>query len=111
MTPKDFTRMGVSMWHLTGLLSKVADRIKLLITLSNAKPDNYDGHRGEYGIEDTRQALIEAKHEGIHSFCTTIDMEARDYLARMYGAVNYVLVSDIRKLPMKVSDIYRRITA
>jgi nitric oxide reductase NorD protein len=32
--------------------------MKLLVTLSDGKPDDYsDTYRGEYGIEDTRQAL------------------------------------------------------
>lgn len=108
--PQDYTRMGVVIRHLSMLLRDIDARIKLLITLSDGKPDDYDGYRGEYGIEDTRQALIEAKYEGIHPFCVTIDNEARDYLPRMYGAVNYTVVDDVRKLPVKVSDIYRRIT-
>ena len=78
--------------------------------LSDGKPDDYDTYRGAYGIEDTRQALIEAKRSGIHSFCITIDSEARDYLPHMYGAVNYTVIDEVRKLPLKVSDIYRRLT-
>ena len=34
----------------------------------------------------------------------------RDYLARMYGAVNYAVIDAVRKLPLKVSDIYRHLT-
>ncbi|OGI37371.1 MAG: hypothetical protein A2140_03060 [Candidatus Muproteobacteria bacterium RBG_16_62_13] len=108
--PKDYTRMGVTIRHLTRLLHEVEARTKLLITLSDGKPDDYDGYRGDYGIEDTRQALIEAKRAGIHPFCITIDSEARDYLPHMYGAVNWALVDDVRKLPTRVSDIYRRLT-
>lgn len=62
-------------------------------------------------METSPKALIEAKNEGIHPFCITIDSQTRDYLPRMYGAVNYVLVDEILKLPMKVSDIYRKLTA
>ncbi len=111
ITPQDYTRMGVTIRHLSKLLNGVDARTKLLITLSDGKPDDYDGYRGTYGIEDTRKALIEAKRDGIHPFCITIDTEARDYLPHMYGAVNYVLVDDVRKLPLKVSDIYRRLTS
>jgi nitric oxide reductase NorD protein len=111
ITPQDYTRMGVTIRHLTRLLGEIEARTKLLITLSDGKPDDYDGYRGDYGIEDTRQALIEAKRDGIHPFCITIDTEARDYLPHMYGAVNWTLVEDVRKLPLKVSDIYRRLTA
>jgi len=110
MQPQDYTRMGVVIRHVTRLFECIEARTKLLITLSDGKPDDYDGYRGEYGIEDTRQALLEAKHAGIHPFCVTIDTEARDYLPHMYGHVNYVLLDDVRKLPVKISDIYRRLT-
>ena len=102
--------MGVAIRHLTKLLKDVDARTKLLITLSDGKPDDYDGYRGDYGIEDTRMSLIEAKRAGIHPFCITIDETARDYLPHMYGAVNWALVDNVRKLPLKVSDIYRRLT-
>jgi nitric oxide reductase NorD protein len=110
ITPQDYTRMGVAIRHLSRLLNEVEARTRLLVTLSDGKPDDYDGYRGEYGIEDTRQALIEAKQQGIHPFCITIDKEGRDYLPHMYGAVNYVLVDEVGKLPVKVGDIYRRLT-
>ena len=108
--PKDYTRMGVTIRHLCKILREVEARTKLLITLSDGKPDDYDSYRGAYGIEDTRMALYEAKREGIHPFCITIDTEAKDYLSHMYGAVNYAVIDEVRKLPLKVSDIYRRLT-
>jgi nitric oxide reductase NorD protein len=110
VAPRDYTRMGASIRHLTQRLRAIEARTKLLITLSDGRPDDYDGYRGDYGIEDTRMALIEAKRAGIHPYCITIDEAARDYLPHMYGAVNWALVDDVRKLPVKVSDIYRRLT-
>jgi nitric oxide reductase NorD protein len=111
ITPQDYTRMGVAIRHLTQLLNDVDARTKLLITLSDGKPDDYSDHyRGEYGIEDTRQALIEAHRAGIKPFCITIDHEARDYLPHLYGPVNWTLVDDVKRLPLKVADIYRRLT-
>ncbi|WJW75816.1 hypothetical protein QVG61_01640 [Thiohalobacter sp. IOR34] len=109
--PRDYTRMGVAIRHLSALLNRVEARTRLLITLSDGKPDDYDTYRGAYGIEDTRMALIEAKRDGIHPYCITIDSEARDYLPHMYGAVNYTVIDEVRKLPLKVSDIYRRLTS
>jgi nitric oxide reductase NorD protein len=109
--PLDYTRMGAAIRHLTGILSAVEARTRLLVTLSDGKPDDFsDGYRGEYGIEDTRQALIEAKRAGVHSFCITIDRDAASYLPRMYGAVNYTVVEDVARLPVKVADVYRRLT-
>ncbi len=109
--PQDYTRMGVAIRHLTALLETVDARTKLLITLSDGKPDDYsDNYRGEYGIEDTRRALLEAHRAGIKPFCITIDHEARDYLPHMYGAANWTLVDDVSRLPLKVAEIYRRLT-
>ncbi len=109
--PQEYTRMGFAVRHLTHLLNEVEARTKLLITLSDGKPDDYhDGYRGKYGIEDTRKALQEAQRGGIHPFCVTIDQEARDYLPHLYGAVNYTVVDEVRKLPLKITEIYRRLT-
>jgi nitric oxide reductase NorD protein len=108
--PQDYTRMGVFIRHVIRHFSEVEASTKLLITLSDGKPDDYDTYRGEYGVEDTRQALFEARRDGIHSFCITIDEEARDYLPHMYGAANYTVINNVASLPMKVSDIYRKLT-
>ena len=109
--PQDYTRMGVAIRHLSALLNAVEARTKLLVTLSDGKPDDYsDNYRGEYGIEDTRQALLEAHRAGIHPFCITIDREARGYLPHLYGNVNYTVIDDVLRLPLKVADIYRKLT-
>ncbi|HEB81993.1 MAG TPA: nitric oxide reductase activation protein, partial [Gammaproteobacteria bacterium] len=66
--PQDYTRMGVFIRHMTRLFSQIEASTKLLVTISDGKPDDYDTYRGEYGVEDTRQALYEAHRDGIHSY-------------------------------------------
>lgn len=107
---QDYTRMGFAIRHLTQLLNDTGARTRLLVTLSDGKPDDYSDYRGVYGIEDTRRALLEARRSGIHPFCITIDEHGPEYLPHMYGAVNYTVVSAVRQLPLKVADIYRRLT-
>jgi nitric oxide reductase NorD protein len=103
--------MGPAFRHLSQLLHDTEARTKLLIRLSDGKPEDYDACcLGEYGIEDTRQALFEARRDGIHPFCITIDETAREYLPHMYGAANYIVIEDVAALLYKVSDIYRKIT-
>lgn len=109
--PQEYTRMGFALRHMTKLLNQVEARTRVLVTLSDGRPDDYfDVYRGVYGIEDTRMALLEASRTGIHPFCITLDREARDYLPHMYGAARYIILDDVRQLPVKVTDIYRRIT-
>jgi nitric oxide reductase NorD protein len=108
--PQDYTRMGAPIRHLSTLLNASEAKTRLLITLSDGKPDDYADYKGDYGIEDTRRALIEARRSGIHPYCITIDEQARDYLPHMYGAAAYTVVERVEELPQKVADIYRRIT-
>ncbi|MGB9129900.1 MAG: VWA domain-containing protein [Thiobacillus sp.] len=109
--PQEYTRMGFALRHMTKLLNQVEARTRVLVTLSDGRPDDYfDVYRGQYGIEDTRMALQEAARTGIHPFCVTLDRDARDYLPHMYGAARYIILDDVRQLPVKVTDIYRRIT-
>jgi len=108
--PKDYTRMGFAIRHLSKVLNEVEAKTRILITISDGKPDDYDNYRGEYGVEDTRRALMEARQDGIHSYCITIDKEAREYLAHMYGAAAYTVIDEVNQLPLKVSNIYRRLT-
>jgi nitric oxide reductase NorD protein len=111
ITPQEYTRMGFAIRHLSKLLNDIEARTKILITLSDGRPDDYfDAYRGPYGIEDTRMALLEAQRAGVHPFCITIDKDARDYLPHMYGAARYVILDDVAQLPAKVADIYRRLT-
>ncbi len=109
--PKDYTRMGPAIRHSVQKLSDVEARIKILLTLSDGKPEDYDEYKGPYAIEDTRMALFEAKRQGIKPFCITIDKEARQYLPRLYGAANYVLVPDVRLLHKRVPEIYKILTS
>ena len=108
--PKSYTRMGVAIRHLGHMLNMTRARTKILITLSDGRPEDYGGYKGRYGIEDTRHALLELRRDGVHSFCITIDKEAQDYLPHMYGAANYAVIDEVNKLPLKVADIYRRLT-
>jgi len=53
---------------------------------------------------------LEAKKKGIHPFCITIDKAEHSYLSRMYGHASYVFIDDLAKLPLKIPEIYRKLT-
>jgi hypothetical protein len=77
----------------------------------DGRPDDEDGYRGEDGIEDTRRAVLDARSQGIHPFCITIDDEVQAYVPHMFGPAGYAVVDNVAKLPCRVSDVHRRITA
>ena len=108
---KDYTRMGFAIRHLSRLLAAQPARHKLLVMLSDGRPDDFgDEYRGAYGIEDTRHALQEAREQGIRSYCVTIDRQGADYLRHMVGPAGYTVLDDVRKLPLRIAEIYRRLT-
>lgn len=108
--PREYTRMAPAIRHMTSLFTRIEAKIRLLIVLSDGKPEDYDDYKGEYAIEDTRHALKEAKAKGIHPFCITIDRQAHDYMAHMYGEVNYIFIDEVSRLPARMPEIYRTLT-
>lgn len=111
IAPSEYTRMGPAIRHATKLLLDVDAKARLIITLTDGKPEDYDDYKGQYAIEDTRHALLEAKTADIHPFCITIDQQARDYMKHMYGPANYIFIDDVRKLPVRIPEIYRALTS
>lgn len=111
MKPMEYTRMGPPIRHLTEKLQDVSSKVRLLIVLSDGKPEDYDEYKGTYAIEDTKKALLEAQGQGVRPFCITIDRAAQEYLAHMFGARNYVFINDIFSLPGRMAEMYRMLTS
>lgn len=109
--PKEYTRMGPPIRHLTRKLLDSAGRVRLLVVISDGKPEDYDDYKGQYAIEDTRKALLEARGAGVYPFCITIDRSAHEYLAHMFGRGNYIFVNDVKSLPAKMVHMYRVLTS
>ena len=108
--PGYYTRLGAGVRHATQLLSKEGNGRRLLLILSDGKPNDLDQYEGRYGIEDTRQAVIEAKQQGMQPFCVTIDHKGNDYLPHIFGTGAYVMVRNPEQLPRKLPQLYALLT-
>jgi len=111
LIPDRFTRLGAPLRHLTAALAREGAQRRLLLLLSDGKPNDDDEYEGRYGIEDTRQAVVEARSLGIAVFCLTIDREGSTYLPQMFGPFGYAILPDVHRLPERLADLYRRLTA
>ncbi|GJL52896.1 MAG: hypothetical protein NPIRA02_00280 [Nitrospirales bacterium] len=109
IAPMKQNRDGAAIRHAVRRLLQQPARTRLLVILSDGKPLD-DGYGDEYSLEDTKMALRETRMKGIHPFCITVDHEAGDYLARMYGDVGFVVVDDVGELPTRLPGIYQRLT-
>jgi nitric oxide reductase NorD protein len=104
------TRLGAAIRHATAKLSQQDARTRLLIVLSDGRPYDHDYGDARYAREDTREALRQAKNEGITPFCITIDRESEAELKDLYGEIGYTIIDDVLSLPERLPGIYRRLT-
>ncbi|KPL53820.1 hypothetical protein ABB55_17730 [Prosthecomicrobium hirschii] len=107
LKPGHYTRLGAALRHATAGLSARGERRRLLIVLTDGKPNDLDRYEGRYGIEDTRKAVDEARAKGIAVFGITIDREARSYFPRIFGANAFAVVGRPGKLIDALPLLYR----
>ncbi|MDP1536409.1 MAG: hypothetical protein Q8L95_04425 [Burkholderiales bacterium] len=104
------TRMGAAIRHATARFEGVESRRRLLLILSDGRPEDYDdGGDRRYLHEDTRMAVKEAVAKGVHPFCITVDTMANQYLPQIFGPGHYLVLDQINSLPNKLPEIYLRL--
>lgn len=108
--PGYYTRMGAAIRHASTLLARQPSHQRLLLLLTDGKPNDLDQYEGRYGIEDTRQALSAARKQGIQPFCVTVDEKAGSYLPHLFGVGNYVVIRKPSELPHQLPALYAQIT-
>ncbi len=108
--PGFYTRMGAAIRQASKILSEQKQTQKLLLILTDGKPNDIDHYEGRFGIEDTHQAIIEAKRLGLQPFCITIDHEAGEYLPYLFGSDGYSVILDPEQLPTKLPQLYHQLT-
>lgn len=110
ITFQNNTRLGAAIRHATARLARQEARTHLLIVLSDGRPYDHDYGDARYARDDTREALRQAKNQGITPFCITIDRESEAELKDLYGDIGYTIIDDVLSLPERLPGIYRRLT-
>jgi nitric oxide reductase NorD protein len=93
----------------TSVLMTQPARHRLLVMLSDGKPNDVDEYEGRYGVEDMRQAAVEAKLQGVNLFCLTVDRQAARYLPAVFGPRQYALLTRPELLPVAMLDWLQRL--
>ncbi len=109
LEPERYTRAGAAIRHATANLMGKPAHHRLLLLLSDGKPNDVDEYEGRYGVEDMQRAVTEAKLQGIFPFCLTIDRQAANYLPRVFGPHQYALLPRPELLPAVLLDWMRRL--
>jgi nitric oxide reductase NorD protein len=110
LRPGAYTRIGAALRHVARKLSDRPEAYRLILLLTDGKPNDMDHYEGRYGIEDTRMAVREARRSGLRVFAITIDKKARDYVPYLFGRGGYAIISHVARLPSALPLLYRHVT-
>lgn len=110
LRPGYYTRMGAALRQATRILAEQPANRRLLLLLSDGKPNDLDEYDSRYGVEDTRMAVIEARRLGITPFCVTIDREGGAYLPHLFGRDGFLVISDPEGLPERLPKLYAELS-
>ncbi|MEH6631908.1 MAG: VWA domain-containing protein [Halopseudomonas aestusnigri] len=109
LKPGYYTRIGAAIRVMAEELELRPNKQKLLLILTDGKPNDVDHYEGRYGIEDARKAVQECRRKGITVFGVTIDQEAKDYFPTIFGRGAYHIVGNAARLSQALPKIYRQL--
>ena len=109
MEADGYTRLGAALRHVTATLCRQPAASRLLLLLSDGKPNDVDLYEGTYGVEDTRQAVAEARRQGTTVFCLTVDRRAPEYAARIFGPKGFSVLHKPNQLPRVLVEVLRHL--
>jgi nitric oxide reductase NorD protein len=83
---------------------------KLLLLITDGEPADVDVRDPQYLRHDTKKAVELASRLGIATYCMSLDPRADDYVSRIFGARNYMVVDRVERLPEKLPVLYAGLT-
>lgn len=110
MTGQLSTRMGAAIRHASHHLKQQRSSKKLLLIITDGEPADVDVRDPQYLRYDTKKAVEEASRSGVLTFCMSLDPRADQYVSRIFGAKNYMVVDHVERLPEKLPLLYAGLT-
>ncbi|MCB1341129.1 MAG: VWA domain-containing protein [Pseudooceanicola sp.] len=110
LTPGHYTRLGAAIRHVSARLADESTTRRLLLVLTDGKPNDLDHYEGQHGIEDSRMAVREARALGQAVHGVIVDQEGQDWFARIFGRAGFTLLPHPERLPRALPEIYQTLT-
>ncbi|MHB8296140.1 MAG: VWA domain-containing protein [Acidimicrobiales bacterium] len=110
MTGQLSTRMGAAMRHAGSILKRQPSNKKLLLVITDGEPADNDVRDPQYLRNDAKKAVEELARVGITTYCLSLDPSADQYVSRIFGANNYVVLDHVQRLPEKLPVLYVSLT-
>lgn len=104
------TRMGAAMRHAGSILKRQPSHKKLLLVVTDGEPADNDVRDPQYLRMDAKKAVEELTRNGINTYCLSLDPGADQYVSRIFGAKNYMVLDHVERLPEKLPMLYMGLT-
>ncbi|MEY2333846.1 nitric oxide reductase activation protein NorD [Acidithiobacillus ferrianus] len=104
------TRMGAAVRHAGSILKRQPSSKKLLLVITDGEPADNDVRDPQYLRYDARKAVEDLTQAGIVPYCLSLDPRADQYVSRIFGANNYVVLDHVQRLPEKLPILYMGLT-
>lgn len=109
LKPGHYTRLGAAIRHVSAGLSREGRKRRLLLVITDGKPNDLDHYEGRHGIEDSRMAVMEARRAGQAVFGITVDRDGKSWFPRLFGPGAFALIPNPEKLTEALPQIYRQL--
>ncbi|MBN8764751.1 MAG: nitric oxide reductase activation protein NorD [Thiobacillus sp.] len=110
MTGQLSTRMGAAIRHAGHHLKLQRSAKKLLIVITDGEPADIDVRDPQYLRYDAKKAVEEVGRDGVITYCMSLDPRADNYMSRIFGQRNYMVVDHVQRLPEKLPVLYAGLT-
>jgi nitric oxide reductase activation protein len=110
MTGQLSTRMGAAIRHAGHHLQLQKSARKLLIVITDGEPADIDVRDPQYLRSDTKKAVEDVAKLGVVTYCMSLDPRADQYVSRIFGQTNYMVVDHVQRLPEKLPLLYAGLT-
>ncbi len=109
LRPGHYTRLGAALRHVSAELARQPRQRRLLIVITDGKPNDLDHYEGQHGIEDSRMAIREARRTGQAVFGIAVDARSRAWFPRIFGRGGFAVIPDPDRLTAALPGIYRHL--
>ncbi len=109
LRPGFYTRLGAAIRHASAGLAREGRSRRLLIVITDGKPNDLDHYEGRHGIEDSAMAVRQARRAGHAVFGIAIDRDAQSWFPRLFGQGGFQVIRDPDRLVGALPEIYRQL--
>lgn len=109
LTPRFYTRLGAGIRHASADLARQARKRRLILVITDGKPNDLDHYEGRHGIEDSAMAVREVRRAGHSVFGITIDKQGKSWFPRIFGQGGFAVIAHPDRLTAALPELYRQL--